>query len=42
LAGAPPQTLLGELAALPQTLAGFKGPLLLRGGKRDGRGSGEG
>ena len=32
---APPQTLLGELTALPRLLAGFKG-LLLRGGEGKG------
>jgi len=30
---ATPRTLLGELTALPQTLAGFKGPLRGEGGE---------
>ena len=36
-AGAPPQTPLGDLTALPRPLAGFKGPTSKRSG-RDGRG----
>ena len=50
-AGDPPQTLLGELPALPQTPAGFKGPtskgrgwegLGLEGREGMGGGRGEG
>jgi len=36
-AGAPPQTPLGELTALPRPLAGFKGPTS-KGSGGDGRG----
>jgi len=39
LAGALPQTLLGELTALPRPLAGFKGPTPKGEGKeREDRG----
>jgi len=41
LAGALPQTLLGELTVLPDPLAGFKGVLLLRD-RRSGKGKGRG
>jgi len=37
LAGAPPQTPLGELTALPGPLTGFKEPIL-----KTGRGEGKG
>jgi len=39
-AGAPPQTLLGELTALPQTphILDFRGPIFLREGEGEGRG----
>ena len=36
-AGAPPQTSLGELTALPQTASWILGGLLLRGRGRDER-----
>jgi len=39
-AGAPPQTPLGELTALAQTLAGFKGLLLREGEGKEGKGMG--
>jgi len=52
LAGAPPQTPLEELTALPRPLAGFKGPTSKgregrgregeRKGEREGRGESEG
>jgi len=43
-AGAPPQTLLGELTALPRPSSWILGGLLLREGRREGkeRGRGEG
>ena len=37
-AGAPPQTPLGKLTALPTPLAGFKGPTSK--GRREGEGKG--
>jgi len=40
-AGALPQTLLGELSAPPDPLAGFKGGLLLRGENREEERRGE-
>jgi len=36
-AGAPPQTPLGELTALPRSISGFKGGLLLTEGEREER-----